>query len=673
MSASDPGEGTNRGGSSVDPLIGVLVDERYRVDARLARGGMATVYVAHDQRLDRPVALKVMHPHLADSADFVARFRREARSAARIVHPGVVSVFDQGVVAGQGFLVMELVDGSNLRALLRTEGALTLGHALRITTEVLEALRAAHRVGVIHRDIKPENVLVPQDPPVRVTDFGLARAASEVSMSTTGSMLGTVAYVAPEIVTTGRADARTDIYSVGVMLFEMLTGQVPWFGENALQVAYKHVNEDLPSPSSLQEWIPREVDDLVAALGAREIAERPVDADEALDLMARTVAALPAQVLQQRSQVESSLGPDDEDESEAGVATGRTVPFAPIGRTSALPAAAVRRASSSLGREVIKTRSPDEGTSVTGPVDPSEPPPPGRGRLWRALVLALLVLGVGSAGGWYWWSEFGPGAYLILPNLDGRSMSDATERASGLGLEVVLDPQFSDQVASGTVISTDPVGGASVHKDSSVRLVVSKGVDMKIVPSLVGGTKDEAVKALTSAGLAAGSVTEEWSEQVPAGKVISQGTPPETSIAHDTPVNFVVSKGREPIAVPSVVGSKAEDAKAALEQARLTPQASEQFSDTVETGVVISQTPEAGESLHIGDAVTYIVSKGPEMVTVPDVFGMQEAQAVAAMEAAGLQVKVDRLLGGVFGTARSSDPGGGTQVRKGSTVTITIV
>ena len=220
-----------------DPLIGLLVDERYRVTRRLARGGMATVYVAQDERLDRPVALKVMHPHLADSAAFVERFRREARSAARIVHPGVVSVFDQGIVTGQGFLVMELIDGTNLRQLLRAQGAFTIPQALRYTTDTLEALRAAHRVGVIHRDIKPENILVPTDGPAKVTDFGLARAASEVSMSSTGNMLGTVAYIAPEIATTAEADARSDIYSVGIMLYEMLTGAVPWAGESPLQIA----------------------------------------------------------------------------------------------------------------------------------------------------------------------------------------------------------------------------------------------------------------------------------------------------------------------------------------------------------------------------------------------------------------------------------------------------
>ncbi|WP_295894107.1 protein kinase, partial [uncultured Actinomyces sp.] len=279
-----------------DPLIGLLVDDRYRIQARLARGGMATVYIAHDERLDRPVALKVMHPHLAESADFVARFRREARAAARIVSPGVVSVFDQGVIHGQGFLVMELIDGTNLRALLQAQGAFTVSQSLQYTQDILEALRAAHRVGVIHRDIKPENVLVPSEGPVRVTDFGLARAASEVSMSTTGSMLGTVAYMAPEIATSGVCDARTDIYAVGIMLYEMLTGAVPWQGETAMQMAYHHVNDSVPLPSEFEPWIPRELDDLVAALAAKDPEDRPLDAQEALDLLLRARASIPAEI-----------------------------------------------------------------------------------------------------------------------------------------------------------------------------------------------------------------------------------------------------------------------------------------------------------------------------------------------------------------------------------------
>ncbi len=285
-----------------DPLIGRLIDQR-RVTRRLARGGMATVYVAQDERLERPVALKVMHPHLAESDDFVERFHREARAAARIVHPGVVSVFDQGVVSGQGFLVMELIDGTNLRALLNAQGAFTIPQALRYTTDILEALRAAHRMGVIHRDIKPENILVPTDGPAKVADFGLARAVSEGSTSATGNMLGTVAYIAPEIALTTEANARSDLYSVGIMLYEMLTGAVPWADESPLQIASHHVSEDVPSPSATLPWIPREIDDLVAALTARNPANRCADASDALDLVARAAASIPFDIANRRAEV----------------------------------------------------------------------------------------------------------------------------------------------------------------------------------------------------------------------------------------------------------------------------------------------------------------------------------------------------------------------------------
>ena len=315
-----------------DPLIGRLIDQRYRVTRRLARGGMATVYVAQDERLERPVALKVMHPHLAESDAFVERFHREARAAARIVHPGVVSVFDQGVVSGQGFLVMELIDGTNLRALLNAQGAFTIPQALRYTTDILEALRAAHRMGVIHRDIKPENILVPTDGPAKVADFGLARAVSEGSTSATGNMLGTVAYIAPEIALTTEANARSDLYSVGIMLYEMLTGAVPWADESPLQIASHHVSEDVPSPSATLPWIPREIDDLVAALTARNPANRCADASDALDLVARAAASIPSDIANRRAEVAH------EDSRSGSETTALNTEVMPTQLTQAMPA-----------------------------------------------------------------------------------------------------------------------------------------------------------------------------------------------------------------------------------------------------------------------------------------------------------------------------------------------
>ena len=637
-----------------DPLIGLLVDERYRVTRRLARGGMATVYVAQDERLDRPVALKVMHPHLADSDAFVERFRREARSAARIVHPGVVSVFDQGVVTGQGFLVMELIDGTNLRQLLRAQGAFTIPQALRYTTDTLEALRAAHRVGVIHRDIKPENILVPSDGPAKVTDFGLARAASEVSMSSTGNMLGTVAYIAPEIATTAEADARSDIYSVGIMLYEMLTGAVPWAGESPLQIASHHVSDDVPSPSAAQPWIPREIDDLVAALTAREPANRPADASDAIDLVARAAAAIPSNLANRRAEV----APGERHRASETSALNTEIMSAQF--TRPLPAPA----SSSVA--LVHTSGATQAAQAASP-----PKNSARAAAWIALVVLLLV--VAGLGGRWWWTEYGPGSYLTMPETTGRTLTDVQADLDALGLHTQVEEEFSDDIDTGSVTRSDPEGGSSVHKRAEVQLYVSKGVDMKTVPEVTGKSQDEAQRSLTDAGLAVGAVTDAYSEDVPQGQVISQSVAAGTSLAHDSAVDIVLSKGREPLTVPTLSGLSASAAKSAIEDLGLVATPTEAYSDTVAEGQVISQQTREGSTLHRGDSVAYTVSKGPEKVAIPDVVGLQREEARSLLEGAGFTVKEEAILGGFFGTVRSSDPAAGTMTKKGSTVTITIV
>ena len=637
-----------------DPLIGLLVDERYRVTRRLARGGMATVYVAQDERLDRPVALKVMHPHLADSDAFVERFRREARSAARIVHPGVVSVFDQGIVTGQGFLVMELIDGTNLRRLLRAQGAFTIPQALRYTTDTLEALRAAHRVGVIHRDIKPENILVPTDGPAKVTDFGLARAASEVSMSSTGNMLGTVAYIAPEIATTGEADARSDIYSVGIMLYEMLTGAVPWAGESPLQIASHHVSDNVPSPSAAQPWIPREIDDLVAALTARESANRPADASDAIDLVARAAATIPSDLANRRADVAP------EERQRALETSALNTEIMPAQFTRPLPAPA----SSSVA--LVHTSGATQVAAAASP-----PKKSARAAAWIVLVVLLLV--VAGVGGHWWWTEYGPGSYLTMPETTGRTLTDVQADLDALGLHTQVEEEFSDNVDTGSVTRSDPEGGSSVHKRAEVQLYVSKGVDMKTVPELTGKSQDEAQRSLTEVGLTVGAITDAYSEDVPQGQVISQSVAAGTSLAHDSAVDIVLSKGRQPLTVPTLSGLSASAAKSAIEDLGLVAAPTDAYSDTVAEGQVISQQTREGSTLHRGDSVAYTVSKGPEKVAIPDVVGLQREEARSRLESAGFTVKEEAVLGGFFGTVRSSDPAAGTMTKKGSTVTITIV
>ncbi len=643
-----------------DPLIGRLIDQRYRVTRRLARGGMATVYVAQDERLERPVALKVMHPHLAESDAFVERFHREAR----IVHPGVVSVFDQGVVSGQGFLVMELIDGTNLRALLNAQGAFTIPQALRYTTDILEALRAAHRMGVIHRDIKPENILVPTDGPAKVADFGLARAVSEGATSATGNMLGTVAYIAPEIALTTEANARSDLYSVGIMLYEMLTGAVPWADESPLQIASHHVSDDVPSPSATLPWIPREIDDLIAALTARNPANRCADASDALDLVARAAASIPSDIANRRAEVAH------EDSRSGSETTALNTEVMPTQLTQAMPAPAVTTATAVPTATAVTTV---HASTPTETPSAGELPAKMSTRAILLAVIAFLLIVAASFGGSWWWTEYGPGSYLTMPTTTGRDLADVQADLGAIGLASSVEEEFSDDVQSGIVTHSDPDGGSSVHKSTNVQLYVSKGIDMKDVPNVVGKGQDEASRTLADAGLALGAVTDAYSEEVPPGQVISQSVAAGTSLAHDSTVDVVLSKGREPRTVPTLTGKGASAAKSSIEALGLVASPTEAYSDTVPEGQVISQQTREGSTVYRGDSVSYTVSKGPEMVTVPDVVGLQRQEAHDKLEGAGFTVQEDLILGGFFNTVRSSDPAGGSKVKKGSTVTISIV
>lgn len=647
-----------------DPLIGRLIDQRYRVTRRLARGGMATVYVAQDERLERPVALKVMHPYLAESDAFVERFHREARAAARIVHPGVVSVFDQGVVSGQGFLVMELIDGTNLRALLNAQGAFTIPQALRYTTDILEALRAAHRMGVIHRDIKPENILVPTDGPAKVADFGLARAVSKGSTSATGNMLGTAAYIAPEIAQTAKADARSDLYSVGIMLYEMLTGAVPWADESPLQIVHHHVSDDVPSPSAGLPWIPREIDDLVAALTARDPANRCTDASDALDLVARAAASIPSDIVNRRAEVAR------EDSRSGSGTTALNTEVMPTHLTQAMPAPAVTTATALPAATAVTTVHTSTSTETPSA---GELPAKMSTRAILLAVIAFLLIVAASFGGSWWWTEYGPGSYLTMPTTTGRDLTDVQADLGAIGLASSVEEEFSDDVQSGIVTHSDPDGGSSVHKSTNVQLYVSKGIDMKDVPNVVGKGQDEASRTLADAGLALGAVTDAYSEDVPPGQVISQSVAAGTSLAHDSTVDVVLSKGREPRTVPTLTGKGASAAKSSIEALGLVASPTEAYSDTVPEGQVISQQTREGSTVYRGDSVSYTVSKGPEMVTVPDVVGLQRQEARNKLEGAGFTVQEDLILGGFFNTVRSSDPAGGSKVKKGSTVTISVV
>jgi len=657
-----------------DPLVGRLVDGRYEVVSRIARGGMATVYLAVDRRLDREVALKVMHAHLADGAngaDFVARFRREARAAARLTHPGLVGVYDQGVDGDTSYLTMEYVDGSNLRRRLGERGALTVGEAIKTAESVLDAVAAAHRAGLVHRDIKPENVLLAADGRIKLADFGLARAVTEVTSTTTGTVLGTVAYLAPELVVRGTTDARTDVYACGILLYEMLTGRQPFTGDTPIQVAYQHVNSDIPAPSDQVDWLPVEVDELVQALAARDPADRPPDAAAAVALLRRTRAALDDETLGRAADVQPTIvlpAATDPDESE-------------------LPAPAEDE-SDPLATTVLDTSGDDEprGTTVALPIGlggagvaTASPAPPRRRRAWwLALVVGVLAV---AAGAW-WYLAAGPGAYTTVPEVLGGSLEDAQATLSRAGLTAAPTHEYDDEAPKGTVFAADPGEGHQVRKGGTVALSVSKGPDYVQVPSgVVGKQQAQAEARLREAGFDVEYAPAAYHDTLGLGFVISAALPdgeaaePGTQSVRGTVVTLTVSKGPAPVTIVSVVGATLADAKKDLDRLGLEVKTKKAYSDDVPEGSVIAQDPKADTTGHRGDSVTLTVSKGPELIDLPSTYGMGVEAATKKLRDAGFEVEVRYPQG--FSPlnlvyAQNPQGGDGKKAPKGSTVVINV-
>ena len=660
-----------------DHLSGRVLDNRYLIGSRIARGGMATVYEANDLRLDRTVAVKVMHPGLGDDDEFAARFVAEARSAAKLSHPNVVSVFDQGNDDGTVFLAMELIPGHTLRDTIGKEAPLSTARTLALLEPVVSALAAAHRAGLVHRDVKPENVLISDDGRVKVADFGLAKAVSATTQHTaTGVLIGTVSYVAPELVVEGRSDARADVYAVGVILYELLTGKKPHEGETPIQVAYKHVHEDVPPPSRLSPGVPDYVDALVARATARDREQRPADAGVLLHHLRRVKQAIAAGVRSDRELVEDLMPRKTLDTAEVLIRQGpvRTDTTRQPWEESDLEALLGPR------REVTSTIDrPREPTTVTARPRPVPPPtspsrPAKRPRRRRRgpilLILALLLAAAVGAGAWY----FGYARYTTTPAVLKLSQDEAKTKLENAGLDVkVGEPKYSDTIDEGLVVSTDPPAGERVLKGTDVTISVSLGRAVETLPKLTGITVDEAQDRILSHNMAFGKATKKYSETVPEGIVIASNPAEGTTLRFGTVVDLVVSKGRRPIPVGSWVGKSADDAERALKQRGLKVDVSHQYSDTVSEGVVISQAPPGG-TLFKNDTVNLVVSLGPQLFEVPDVVAQGVDDATATLQGAGFNVDVQQAPGYIgLGYVFSMDPGAGTELPKGSTVTIYLV
>jgi len=658
--------------AATDPMIGRMIDQRYRVRSRIARGGMATVYLATDVRLERRVAIKIMHGHLADDQAFRERFIQEARSAARLSHPNLVGVYDQGAEDDTAYIVMEYIPGITLRDLLQEHRALTPEQATDILRAVLAGLASAHRAGIVHRDLKPENVLLADDGRIKLGDFGLARATT-ANTATGAALLGTIAYLSPELVTRGSADSRSDIYALGIMLYEMLTGEQPYKGDQPMQIAYQHANDTVPVPSAAEPGVPPELDDLVAWATARNPEDRPRDAREMLDHVSGN---------QQR-------------------ATGqyRTAVLRPENATAILPAGATSPASADSGDASDATRviasstggapSASARRGAPGPrrtgAQPGALSPAGqrladksakrRKRGWIVLAVVVALAIVAGVVGW----ALGPGPWgnVRIPEVAGKSVSQAREllQAQGLQPTARTGTRFDAVVEKGQVSTTKPAAAREVRKGTPVQIVVSGGPRMIALPAVVGQPLSTVTAALDD-DFQLQDDQYEFSADAPKDTVIAAtGVRPDgetvdlstvSEYGERGPVTLTVSLG----AVPDVTGQSVDEATTTLDGVGLTVGTQqERYDDDVPTGQVISAQVEDSPAVQ-GSAVDLVVSRGPTPITLPDVAGKTIDDATSTLENLGLHVSVPDCTNVLcrFYDWKASTPVDATDPVQGSTV-----
>ncbi|GAA5230386.1 Stk1 family PASTA domain-containing Ser/Thr kinase [Arthrobacter cryoconiti] len=688
-----------------DPLIGSTVDNRYLVLSKVARGGMSTVYLATDIRLNRNIALKILHPHLAMDDAFIERLKREAWSAASLSHPHVVQIHDHGVSTEHAYLVLEYIHGQTLRDLINARGPMTPRQALQLLDPIVEGLAAAHGAGLVHRDVKPENVLLDTNNWVKIGDFGLSRAVT--TTTNTAPLMGTVGYIAPELVTGSGGDARSDIYSAGIILYELLTGSQPFEGDVSFAVAMAHVRDEVPRPSAAIPGLPAEMDELVSYMCAKDPDNRPANGSALLEDLRHIRSTLtPAELDSGGAFAEGTgAGFAGQDGAECQLADSE-YPTTVLDRGydhDATSAQASSRSTSADMTTLIPTHTHPTSVLPGGRAlyveEPAEPAPLSkqqkrteakalaksaaipvkklgpahprrRAAIWITVVAVLAVL-LAYAG---WFLALGPGALTTVPEVHNKTVAQAQASLHAEGFDKISTTDVYDEsVAVGLVVNTDPANGASQRRFLGVTLMVSKGPVMYSVPDLGGKTLADAKVSLVNAHLDVGPVTEAYDAKVPAGTVVSQDPASGLEFRGGTKINLVVSKGPQPIAVPSVVGKTSGDAQAAIKAVGLLAVvAPEQVnSATVPAGAIVAQSPESGE-LPPGSSITLTVSKGPKMVMVPDVVGKQVGAATAQLKALGFDVQVKNLLGGFFGTVRFQDPQG-VNAPEGSTVTLQVI
>jgi beta-lactam-binding protein with PASTA domain/tRNA A-37 threonylcarbamoyl transferase component Bud32 len=635
--------------SSSDTLINTLFDGRYRIVRKLGSGGMANVYLAEDEDLGRRVAIKILNERYANDDLFIERFRREAKSAAALSHPNIVSVYDRGEAEGTYYIAMEVIEGRSLKELIMTRGPLPIAQALAYTHEMLEALRFAHRHGIIHRDIKPHNILIGER--LKVTDFGIARAGAS-QMTEAGSIMGTAQYLSPEQARGAPVTASSDLYSAAIVLYEMLTGKVPFTGDSAIEIAMKHLNDPPKPPSKIRPEIPEELDAVVLRALAKNPEDRYQTAEEFSEDLHRVEAGLP-------------LAPGT---SEAA--------------TALLAGAALMGDGGST--EVLA------GTAVTTPGGPAPPttrrPPPPYGpgyydeppkkrRRWVPWLLVLLLLAAAGIAGWYVFSQIqdqlAANEPIAVPYVIGLKEEAAVALVQEKGLDPEVQRAANADVEKGRVFDQNPNPGNRIQKGDRVTLLVSTGPPKTSVPNVVGMNYGDAVQALNEVNLQA--TKHEVFSQKPVGKVISQDPPAGEQVVEGTEVVLDVSRGVKQVAVPSVVGMSEDDATTTLQQAGFEVSSTDAPSDSTAEGIVSDQSPDGGTQATKGSTVTITVSSGPSTTTVPDEVGQDKQVAIDDLKANGFKVDVQNVACGdpnQDNIVQDQDPAGGSDAPTGSTVGI---
>lgn len=645
----------------IDPLIGQTLNERYVVRSRIARGGMAMVYLATDLRLERKVAVKVMHEHLAEDENYTRRFDREARSAARLSHANLVNVFDQGHDLGRTYLVMEYLPNITLRQLLKKQKRLTLEQSLEIAEAILAGLAAAHTAGIVHRDLKPENVLLVDDGRIKIGDFGLARAVS--ANTTTGqALLGTIAYLSPELVTRGVADERSDLYAFGIMLYEMLTGTQPFTGEQPMRIAYQHAHSDVPAPSAHSDVSTPAVDELVLWLTQRDAALRPLDAGEALQYfreVSRDPYTMPAGLAARQS--------------DADDATATTVLT-----TDDLGDAATTQLAATTVFDEAQTPDLTSASHNTAQIEPIRASSVDRVRLRGtkrarrgrviAAFLVLLIAGAGFAGVWF---GQGPGSRVSVPEVSGSTMEQVAGDLAALDLLMNTTECSSLDVAAGLAVRSTPGPGTRLDRGTTVTVCQSTGPEMLEVPTLIGLKLDEAVALLEAHRFTFGEIIDTRFSDAAVDVVLAaldeNDAPVEATFPEQGVIDLIVSAGQ----LPAVQGMSEADAVQTLGDRRLTVDASmnsESHDEEIPKGHVIALLPST-DPVRPGDAVGLHISLGPELFEVPDVSGSKLKRAIEILAAAGFAPVTDyNELIQRLATVSGTTPAAGEAVPRGTAI-----